>query len=222
MFQDFSELKAKMPSGLSRQQQQLWKSQHVKKRQTPLRSFAQTIGDDKTKAQWERLKEEDRKAYEEVSAAMSEEWQAMSQKSIKKSLSSSTRSRASKASLNPLQKVSVFNQDFAGSLFFDSSEDEAMVAVECYLGDAQMHRNGDIIEGDDGKSKTIAGSTKWWQVAVALPDGKFRMLNDPYRHESVIPRIQEYIAAAKRGNPQKAKAHGRKKENKGKPHRYMK
>ena len=73
-----------------------------------------------------------------------------------------------------------------------------------------------------GLPKTVKGSTKYWKVAEQISDGEFRMLEGLTDHRYVLPRIQEYIAATKRGNPKKAQKYGRLKEHKGQPSRYLK
>ena len=95
--------------------------------------------------------------------------------------------------------------------------------MECILGDAQENPNGsEITDPTTGQPKTVNGSTKWWKVAEQISDGEFRMLQGLTDHRYVLPRIQEYIAATKRGKAKKAQNWGRLKKHKGKPHRYLK
>ena len=212
-----AETKAKMPPGLTTAQQKAWKTQQFVKRQKPLQQFAQTIGDDDTRAQWDRLKNEAQQQYAEETAKLTE-------KSVSKALSSSSRNRTSKQHQNPQQQLEILNADFRGSLYYDSDVDNAMVAVECILGDAKENPNGSkITDPTTGQPKTVNGSTKWWKVAEQISGGEFRMLKGLTDHRYVLPRIQEYIAATNRGDPKKAqKKWGRQKKHKGKPHRYLK
>ena len=84
MLPALAEAKAQMPPGLNAAQQEAWKTQQLVKRQKPLHQFAQTIGDDNTRAQWDRLKQEAQQQYAEESAKLTE-------KPVNKALSSSSR-----------------------------------------------------------------------------------------------------------------------------------
>ena len=104
-----------------------------------------------------------------------------------------------------------------------------MAAVECFLCDAEGNENGSTITVTNSagieEEKQVNGNTKSWKVAEEISKDEFRMAEQPFRHQYVFPRIQEYIAAVKR-KPQcdatRAQRHGRKAENKGAEHRLLK